>query len=171
VINIIQYYLQDTRALTSRKPTHYWKKNNQHLMVTSSDSPTALSLNSGTHLAEVDLDQAQINYPSRRLTQSVISIDNHDSFDSVPSSTLLALRAAELATGSSRNSQAGVDIGEETSRVLLDLLDVEAIARVGAVGDNTSLEWAPQAANAAATSFGNLDRVGEGNAIQKTCCQ
>lgn len=57
-----------------------------------------------------------------------------------------------------------MDIREETSGVLLDLLDVEAIARVDAVSDDTSLEGAPQAANAVAATLGNLNRVGESNA-------
>lgn len=56
-----------------------------------------------------------------------------------------------------------MDIGEEGRRVFLDLLDVEAIARVDAISDNARLEGAPQAADAVPATLGDLDRVGEGN--------
>lgn len=84
---------------------------------------------------------------------------------------LLALRAAELATGRAGDGEAGVDVGEEGRGVLLDLLDVEAIARVNAVGDNTSLEGAPQAADAVHATIADIDRVGEGNAEKASVSQ
>lgn len=56
-----------------------------------------------------------------------------------------------------------MDIGEEGRRVLLDLPDVEAIARVDTVGDDARLEGAPQAADAVSATLGDLDGVGEGN--------
>lgn len=76
---------------------------------------------------------------------------------------LLALRTAELTAGGAGDGQAGMDVGEEGRRVLLDLPDVEAIAGVDAAGDDAGLEGTPQAADAVPAALADLNRVGEGN--------
>lgn len=72
----------------------------------------------------------------------------------------LALGGVELSSEGTRNSQAGVGVGEELGGVLLDLLDGETLTRVLAVGHNTSSEGALETANAASAGL-VADRVGE----------
>lgn len=79
----------------------------------------------------------------------------------------MALDTTELATGSTGDSVAGVDVGEEHGGVLLDLADVETIASVSALHDNTGLEGAAEAANAVAASLGDLDGVGESDTVRQ----
>lgn len=58
------------------------------------------------------------------------------------------MHLSNLATNGTGHSQAGVHIAEETSRVLLDLADVEISTSVNTVGHDTSLERTRHAANA-----------------------
>lgn len=75
---------------------------------------------------------------------------------------LLASCAAKLAPDSTGDGQAGVHIGVERGRVVLDLLDVETIASIGAVDDQAGLEGALEAADAVLAALAG--RVGESEA-------
>lgn len=86
----------------------------------------------------------------------------------MPGSRALGAAArVELSSESSRNSKAGVRVGKEHGRVLLDLLERESLASVLAVLDDSCAERALEAADrgAAATV---ADGVGEGNARTHT---
>jgi len=56
-----------------------------------------------------------------------------------------------------------VSVGEEASRVLLDLADVEAIGSVLAVSQQTCLERTGLAADSASNTIANINGVGEGD--------
>ena len=71
----------------------------------------------------------------------------------------------KLAADSAGDGLGGVNVGEESLGVLLNLLDGEALAGVLAIGDDTGLEGALQAARAGA-DLATLG-VGEGNAARK----
>lgn len=74
---------------------------------------------------------------------------------------------SELTANRARNGLGRVHIGEESLRVLLNLLDVEALALVNTLGVlNTSLEpiLADDAANAATDVLADRLGVGEGDA-------
>ena len=76
---------------------------------------------------------------------------------------------AELATGSSGDSIAGVDVGEEGGRVLFDLLHVEALASVlaGLFVVDTGLKGTTQATDGVEAAVVQLLGVGEGDAVRK----
>lgn len=79
------------------------------------------------------------------------------------SRALGAAASVELSSESSRNSKAGVRVGKEHGRVLLDLLERESLAGVLAVLDDSRAERALEAADrGAAAALAN--GVGEGNA-------
>lgn len=59
-----------------------------------------------------------------------------------------------------------MNISEEASWILLNLPDVEALAGVFAVGENTGREGATDATNGGSQARADLDRVGKGDAIK-----
>lgn len=59
-----------------------------------------------------------------------------------------------------------MDISEEASRILLNLPNVEALASIFAIGENTCGEGATDASNGGSQARADLDWIGKGDAIK-----